>query len=78
MNWKKELKTPKAKKIFEILMNAGADMETILNTLRFTIPEETQQEKLLKIIKENQLVYPNEIIMAAIEIDESENPDNYS
>lgn len=78
MNWKQELKTPKAKKIFEILMNAGADMETILNTLRFTIPEETQQEKLLKIIKENQLVYPNEIIMAAIEIDESENPDNYS
>lgn len=78
MNWNQELKTPQAKEIFEILMNAGADMETILNTLRFTIPEETKQEKLLKIIKENQLVYPNEIIMAAIEIDESENPDNYS
>lgn len=78
MNWEQELKTPQAREIFEILMDAGADMETVLNTLRFTIPKETQQEQLLKIIKENKLVYPNEIIMAAIEIDESENPDNYS
>ena len=74
---KKELKTEQAKKIFEILMDAGADMETVLNVLRLNIPEEYQQDLLLKAIKDEELVYANEIILKAVEIDETEHPGKF-
>lgn len=77
MNWKDELKTQQSKKIFEILMDAGAEMETVLNILRFTIPEECQQEKFLNKIEKENITHPNGMIMAAIEIDEKENPESY-
>lgn len=77
MNWKQELKTEQSKKIFEKLMDAGADMETVLNILRFTIPEEYQQQKLLEKIEKEKIYHPNGMIMAAIEIDEAEHPENY-
>lgn len=77
MDWKKELKTEQSKQIFEILMDKGADLETVINILRFAIPEERKQDKLLKIIRDDELMSPNEIIMQAIEIDEQENPEKY-
>ncbi len=77
MDWKKELKTEQSKQIFEILMDKGADLETVINILRFAIPEESKQDKLLEIIREDELMSPNEIIMQAIEIDEQENPEKY-
>lgn len=77
MDWKKELKTEQSKQIFEILMDKGADLETVINILRFVIPEENKQDKLLEIIKNDELMPPNAIIMQAIEIDEQENPEKY-
>lgn len=77
MDWKKELKTEQSKQIFEILMDKGADLETVINILRFAIPGERKQDKLLKIIRDDELMSPNEIIMQAIEIDEQENPEKY-
>ena len=77
MDWKKELKTEQSKQIFEILMDKGADLETVINILRFAIPEERKQDKLLKIIRDDELMSPNAIIMQAIEIDEQENPEKY-
>lgn len=77
MDWKKELKTEQSKQIFEILMDKGADLETVINILRFAIPEERKQDKLLKIIRDDKLMSPNEIIMQAIEIDKQENPEKY-
>ncbi len=77
MNLNQKLKTEQAKEIFEILMDKGADLETVLNILHFTIPDKKQQDKLLKIIKGDKYMSPNEIIMAAIEIDEAEHPENY-
>lgn len=77
MDWKKELKTEQSKQIFEILMDKGADLETVINILRFAIPEERKQDKLLKIIRDDELMSPNEIIMQAIKIDEQENPEKY-
>lgn len=77
MDWKKELKTEQSKKIFEILMDKGADLETVINILRFVIPEESKQDKLLEIIKNDELMHPNGIIMEAIAIDEQENPEKY-
>ena len=77
MNWKQELKTEQSKKVFEKLMDAGADMETVLNILRFTIPEKYQQDKLLEKIEKEQISNPSGMIMAAIEIDEAEHPEFY-
>lgn len=77
MDWKKELKTEQAKQIFEILMDKGADLETVINILKFVIPEEKKQDKLLEIIREDELMPPNGIIMQAIKIDEQENPEKY-
>ena len=59
MNWKQELKTEQSKKVFEKLMDAGADMETVLNILRFTIPEKYQQDKLLEKIEKEQISNPS-------------------
>ena len=77
MNWKEELKTQTAYKVFETLMEAGAEMDTVLNIIRINIPEEEQQKKLLDIIEKESIYSPNEMIMAAIEIDEEANPELY-
>lgn len=77
MNWKDELKTETACKVFETLMEAGAEMDTILNIIRINIPEEEHQKKLLDIIEKENIASPNEMIMAAIAIDEEVNPDLY-
>lgn len=77
MNWKQEIKTETEYKVFETLMDAGADLETVLNTIKFTIPCENQQKELLKIIEEQGIYHPNVMILTALEISERDNPELY-
>jgi hypothetical protein len=58
-------------------MDAGADLETVLNTIKFTIPCENQQKELLKIIEEQGIYHPNVMILTALEISERDNPELY-
>lgn len=77
MNWKDVLKTETSKKVFEVLLEAGADPETVFNILKNDITNENQQKELLEIIENEQISDPNVMIMTAIEIDERDNPEAY-
>lgn len=77
MNWKEVLNTETSKKVFEVLLEAGAEPETVFNTLKYDITNETQQKELLDIIKNEQISDPNAMIMIATEIDERDNPEAY-
>jgi hypothetical protein len=77
MNWKQEIKTETEYKVFETLMDAGAELETVLNTIKFTIPSEKQQKELLKIIEDQGIYHPNVMILTALEISERDNPELY-
>lgn len=77
MNWKDVLKTETSKKVFEVLLEAGADPETVFNILKNDITNENQQKELLEIIENEQISDSNVMIMTAIEIDERDNPEAY-
>lgn len=74
-NWKERINTPLARELFEMMMDAGGEMQTIVTTVECLTEE--QCSEVLKIIKEEEISSPNLMIMTATEIDERDNPELY-
>lgn len=77
MNWKDVLNTETSKKVFELLLEAGAEPETVFIILKNDLVKEQQQKELLDIIEKEHISDPNEMIMIATEIDKRDNPEAY-
>lgn len=74
-NWKERLKFQATRDLFEMMMDAGGEMQTIVTTIECLTEEQCLEA--IKIIKEEEIFSPNLMIMTAIEIDERDNPELY-
>jgi hypothetical protein len=74
-DWKERLNTQVSRRLFELMMDAGGEMQTIVSSVECLTEE--QCSEAIKIIEEEKIADSNEMIMLASDIHERDNPELY-